>query len=107
PKKRSCPQISHAPFHLLPELTPVGRTPPAYLAAPEISAFTPMRRVGPFVAGKRFDAMDPEREGGIVAFHGQKARAQFRGRASVECTAQHLYPRENNHVGGRIVRAHD
>src|SRR5579863_8839542 len=108
PAKFTC-TISFASLVCRPlgALSPVGGGPPAYLAVSEISAFTPMRGVGPLVAGKRFDAMNPARERGIVALHGQKARAQFRGRASVQRAAQHLYPGENHHVGGRIVRPHD
>src|ERR1700734_53607 len=109
--KTPCPMLPKPTKTILPAnftctiffetfLTPFWGGPPAYLAVSEISAFTPMRGVGPLIAGKRFDAMNPARQRGIVALHGQKARAQFRGRTSVERAAQHLYPGEYHHVGG-------
>src|ERR1700679_386180 len=52
-----------------------------------LERFTPVRRISPFVAGKRFDAVNPARERRIVAFHGQEARSQFRRGAAVQGTA--------------------
>src|SRR5712671_2239118 len=94
-------------FGLTLKLTPDGRTPPAYLAARKISAVAPMRWVGALVAGQRFDAVDPARQGRVVALHGQKARTEFGGRGSVQGAAQDLYPRKDDHVGGGIVGADD
>src|SRR5580704_3977472 len=76
---------------------------PCCFSSSLLSSIPPMRRVCALVSGKRLDAMNPTRQRRIVAFHGQKARAELRRGAAIERPPQQLYPRKNHHVERGVI----
>src|ERR1700735_3673364 len=71
------------------------------------SSVAPMGRIGPFVPGKRLDAMNPACQCRVIAFHGQESRAQFGRGATIQRPPQYLNPGENHHVERGIIRAYN